>query len=238
MLSDQVGNAIWGNNYIFYDQISNINASIALVYPSSIVLAAINQSLTDTVILAIVVIAIISLLIFLISVSIARPLNTLSSISIKIKDKDLSAEMKNSINRSDEIGNIWSSTYEGRNELTQLITSNKKISEQLATAAEELSSSSEEIPSSSENIASSQQQISKGASNQVVAITETQKKFSELTQGIRQIREKVDNINQISDLIRNISNQTNMLALNAAIEALVLEMLEKDSMWWQIKSGN
>ncbi len=55
--------------------------------------------------------------------------------------------------------------------------------------------------------------------NQVVAITETQKKFSELTQGIRQIREKVDNINQISDLIRNISNQTNILALNAAIEA-------------------
>ncbi len=142
MLSDQVGNAIWGNNYIFYDQISNINASIALVYPSSIVLAAINQSLTDTVILAIVVIAIISLLIFLISVSIARPLNTLSSISIKIKDKDLSAEMKNSINRSDEIGDLWSSIYEGRNELTRLITSNKKISEQLATAAEELSSSS------------------------------------------------------------------------------------------------
>ena len=75
------------------------------------------------------------------------------------------------------------------------------------------------MSSSSENIASTQQQISKGASNQVLAITETQKKFAELTHNIRDIRENVNNINQVADLIQSISNQTNMLALNAAIEA-------------------
>jgi methyl-accepting chemotaxis protein len=103
--------------------------------------------------------------------------------------------------------------------LIDLIVQSKRLSSQLAISAEELSSSAEEVSSSSENIASSQQQISKGASNQVVAITDTQKKFSELSQGIRTVKTKVDNIGQISDLIRNIANQTNMLALNAAIEA-------------------
>jgi methyl-accepting chemotaxis protein len=103
--------------------------------------------------------------------------------------------------------------------MEEILATNKGISERLTVSAEELSSSAEEISSSCSNIASSQQQISKGASNQVAAITETQRKFSRLTQGIGQIREKVQNINVISDLIHNIADQTNMLALNAAIEA-------------------
>ncbi len=67
---------------------------------------------------------------------------------------------------------------------------NKDISQQFANSAEELSASAEEVSSSSENIASTQQQISKGAANQVVAITDTQKKFNDLTRGIRDIRRK------------------------------------------------
>ena len=104
-------------------------------------------------------------------------------------------------------------------QLQQILLENKDVSELLVNTAEELSSSAEEVSSSSENIASSQQQISKGAANQVIAVTETQKKFSELTLGIRDIREKISLINQLADSIQNISNQTNMLALNAAIEA-------------------
>ena len=108
-------------------------------------------------------------------------------------------------------------------EVEEIIRKQQKLSNelsiQLSASAEQLSSSSEEVSSTSENIASAQQQISKGSAEQVVAITEIQKKFSELTNGIKTISEKASNITTISDTIKNIANQTNMLALNAAIEA-------------------
>ena len=99
------------------------------------------------------------------------------------------------------------------------LSKSKEISDILAKSAEELSSNAEEISSSSENIASSQQEISKGASSQVLAITDTQKKFTRLLTGIKNINSKIEQISEISVLITNIANQTNMLALNAAIEA-------------------
>ena len=100
----------------------------------------------------------------------------------------------------------------------QLLKS-KEISDVLAKSAQELSANAEEISASSENIASSQQEISKGASNQVAAITDTQIKFRNLSKGIQNINSKINQISEISILITSLANQTNMLALNAAIEA-------------------
>ncbi len=103
--------------------------------------------------------------------------------------------------------------------MEEQISRGKSIAETLTRSAEVMSTNSEEILNSSEAIATSQQQISKGASNQVTAINETQQKFSLLTSGIKEINEKIKQISEISEMIIGIANQTNMLALNAAIEA-------------------
>ncbi len=105
------------------------------------------------------------------------------------------------------------------NTLGHVQAENQRIADSLNNFSQILSSNTEEISSSSENIASSQQQISHGASTQVSAITETQKRFNNLTDGMRDIRLKSEEIGQLSEVISNIANQTNMLALNAAIEA-------------------
>jgi methyl-accepting chemotaxis protein len=159
----------------------------------------------------------IAIIAFMIGTGLANPIIEMYKFVERIGKNDLTGSLayKNSI----ETGLLAEGLRQMHGNLANMIIRNKKLASQLSIAAEELSSSAEEVSSSSENIASSQQQISKGAANQVVGITETQKKFTELTQGIRVVKQKVENIGQISDLIRNIANQTNMLALNAAIEA-------------------
>ncbi len=119
----------------------------------------------------------------------------------------------------DELGELSKQFQSMMNTLGHVQAENQRIAESLNINAQTLSSNAEEISSSCENIASSQQQISKGASSQVVAITETQKRFMSLTEGMHEIRQKSDEIGQLSDVISGIANQTNMLALNAAIEA-------------------
>jgi methyl-accepting chemotaxis protein len=75
------------------------------------------------------------------------------------------------------------------------------------------------VNSSSESIAISQQHISKGANNQVNAISDILSNIQKLSEGMKNITHQLSSIDEISNLINSISEQTNMLALNAAIEA-------------------
>jgi methyl-accepting chemotaxis protein len=191
--------------------------TLFVLEPESKVQVIVQNQITVSIIIAAIVIGIVIVAAVFLSSSITKPIIKISEHASKMTEKDFSGSLK--LKRTDEIGELATGLHTLQETLKSLFKENYKFSNQLAISAEELSSSAEEVSSSSENIASAQQQISKGASNQVVAITETQGKFKELTQGIREIRNKVNNITQISDLIANIANQTNMLALNAAIEA-------------------
>jgi methyl-accepting chemotaxis protein len=146
-----------------------------------------------------------------------NPVVNISNYVEQLANKDLSKELD--YKSKSEVGALANGVRVLRQSLLDLINTSREIATQLAASAEELSSSSEEVTSGSENIASSQQQISKGAANQVVLITDMQKRFQDLSLGMRDIRSKSEEIKQVSDVIRNIANQTNMLALNAAIEA-------------------
>ncbi len=218
MMQGKEGIKTWGLNTVFYGQVEGIGISIALVYPQEQVNQPVNEMLMTTMIIIGVSVAIIGGLIVYVSLSISKPNQILSSNSRKIASGDLTGVI-NDNGRNDEIGQLWNDFKELKEKLTTIIGQSKTISQSLSAAAEELSSSAEEVSSSSENIASSQQQISKGASNQVNAITDTQKKLNELNSGLKEVKEKIDSITMISEMIKNISNQTNMLALNAAIEA-------------------
>ena len=123
------------------------------------------------------------------------------------------------IYNNDEISETTYLMIQMLNNIQAVFTRNKAIAGELIDSLMEASSSAEEVSSSSENIASSQQQIARGASTQVTSITDMQRKINTLTDGIKQVRDRVGRIIEISDMIRSISNQTNMLALNAAIEA-------------------
>jgi methyl-accepting chemotaxis protein len=168
-------------------------------------------------IIFVIELGIVALVLFLLIRPLINPVIVVANYVKKIAQKDLSTDLAYKSNS--EVGDLAEGVRVMRKSILDLISTSKEIATQLAASAEELSSSSEEVTSGSENIASSQQQISKGASNQVVLITDMQKRFQDLSVGMREIRNKSDGIKEVSNVIRNIANQTNMLALNAAIEA-------------------
>jgi methyl-accepting chemotaxis protein len=152
--------------------------------------------------------------------AIQRPILSLVKASKDVENRkyDIPVASEN-LKIDDEVGELSRQFQSMMNTLGHVQAENQRIAESLNNFIQTLSSNSEEVSSASENIASSQQQISHGASNQVTAISETQKRFTNLTEGMREIHQKAEEIGTLSELITNIANQTNMLALNAAIEA-------------------
>jgi methyl-accepting chemotaxis protein len=176
-----------------------------------------NDAMLGIGILFIVMLPVIIFLPVLIGISTINPVRDM----IKNIDhaKKEGKEMELPLVSLDEFAELAFKLLNVANENRMALLKMKELSAELANTAEQMSSTSEEISTSSENIASSQQQISKGASNQVSAITSMQKQFADLNQGIQTIKNSMDEITVISSSIQQISNQTNMLALNAAIEA-------------------
>jgi methyl-accepting chemotaxis protein len=173
---------------------------------------------TINVVLALLVTGLIVFLVKWERKSIINPIKRISEAGKIISSGNLNIDLTE-MKGKDEICEIQNSFVYLVGFLRKLIGDSKEIIESLTTSAEEMASTSEEVSSGSENIATSQQQISKGAAEQVGAISEVQRKITYLNEGIKDIGSKLQDIDEISNLLKGISDQTNMLALNAAIES-------------------
>ncbi len=201
-----------------YEKIETMDLWVFFGIDDQILQTYIRQSNMRQGIGAVLESVILVLVLFFIISSITKPLVNVSKSIEKVSSGDYSVKLEK-IKTKDEVADLGESFQKMVDFIRESAVSARNITSELSTSAEELSSSAEEVSSSSENIASSQQQISKGASNQVNAISDIQNKFNGLVSGIKMITDKINQISQVSEMIQNISNQTNMLALNAAIEA-------------------
>ncbi len=220
-LSDTGKYAILYDNYqvnIAFTKLESLNIWIFFGISDEILQGYIRESNMRQGTLALIASFLLVLVLFFIVSSVTKPLINVSRAIEKVSNGDYSVKLER-MKTKDEVADLGDSFQKMVDFIRESAIASRNITSELSTSAEELSSSAEEVSSSSENIASSQQQISKGASNQVNAISEIQNKFNGLVSGIKRISEKITQISQVSEMIQNIANQTNMLALNAAIEA-------------------
>jgi methyl-accepting chemotaxis protein len=175
--------------------------------------------------------AIAALLAFLFGRMILRPIAAAVAANDRLAVGDFTAEIKT----------------EGSDQLGQMLTSMKAMSDRLTEMLRKMREGATGISSASSQLASTAQSLAQGTSEQAAAIEETTASLQQITTSIEQVatssrkvdevagqrvldaeesgravRQTVDAMKAIAErisIIEEIAYQTNLLALNAAIEA-------------------
>ncbi|MFW5830012.1 MAG: methyl-accepting chemotaxis protein, partial [Planctomycetota bacterium] len=179
-----------------------------------------------------------SLLAFIITRVIVRPVREMEQVIEQVRDGDLTVQVP--VRGNDEIGRMARSLNETVSSLHQVMSEIRSAADQTAASGEELSASAQTISSGAQNQASAVEQISASIQELTRSIDsiagtarEANSRSSQTTQvaqtgsqtvdqsvdGMRLIHESSNQIAKIIGVIGQIANQTNLLALNAAIEA-------------------
>jgi methyl-accepting chemotaxis protein len=193
------------------------NITLFLIEKTSIIDTAIANEITSGILLFVGVVIFCIISAYLLSISIAKPIQTIAGITEEVADGNLMVKLEDSIRtRSDELGSLGSSFDGMVTNLQSSLFSSQVSADKVATAAQEVASTSEEVNALSEEIASTIQQISRGAANQSILATEGTEKIQGMAE---EINSALGDIGKTIQIIDDIASQTNILALNAAIEA-------------------
>jgi methyl-accepting chemotaxis protein len=169
--------------------------------------------------------------VFLISNSVAKPINEGVQLAQRIAEGDLTQIIEN--RRTDEAGQLLNSLNKMTERLLDLIKEIKISADNMADSSKQmksnaiiLSESSSEQAASTEEVSSSMEEIH----SHVIQNTENAKKTKEIAlnaangiiESIKVSEEAIISLNEIAQkvtIIDDIAFQTNLLALNAAVEA-------------------
>jgi len=171
-------------------------------------------------------------IVFIISKSITKPVENITSKMEAIADGDLDIELKSS-NRHDEIGVLENSLYGMLTKIKEVVVAIKVGADNISSASQQFSSSAEQISSGANEQAASVEEIS-STTEEIAANVEQNTSNAMATKdismaardGLESVKAKaiksLDATKTISEkisVINDIAFQTNILALNAAVEA-------------------
>lgn len=215
----------------YFEYIPEIESYVSVSIYKHELLAIIHNILWILVIAFVVGLGLFLLANFLLSQSIAKPLNATMHFSKKIAEGDLTTCL--GIDQNDEIG--------------QLAKAQREMVDKLKLVISEIVSSAANITLASHHVNAASVQLSKGANEQASSVEEISSTIEEMTSNIWQNNENANQTDSIThssvtgmknvasasqnslssvriitdkiSIINDIAFQTNLLALNAAVEA-------------------
>jgi methyl-accepting chemotaxis protein len=218
-------NILWtirGTSDVGFDQVKEMSENTSNTVKSERVVLLIS---------ALIVLVLGGIMVYVITQSIAVPINRGIYVANKMAEGDLTHNID--VQRKDEVGKLTESLNILNEKLKTIISNISESSDNIADSSQELSvnaaeiaegarqqaSATEEISSSMEEMFANIQQTTDNAkqtdsiaSKTVVEVNKNKESFQVASQSLKQIAEKVN-------IIDEIAFQTNILALNAAVEA-------------------
>ncbi len=162
-----------------------------------------NSLRTNIIIIGFVCIVFAILLCFIISRSVANPLNRLVLIMKKAKEGDLTSQV-NDYGR-DEIGEVCNNFNDMLSNINSLISQVRRTSANVVAAASKITSSSEAAYTASEQVSVTVEQIAKGATDQANEINESVGHMDKLSEGITLVGDDVSQVIKIANQINNLN---------------------------------
>lgn len=155
--------------------------------------------------------------IYLIVLSITRPLKKLVNASEKISQGDL--DQRIDVKSQDELGQLGDSFNAMADSLRVVLAEVKGTADQLAVSSQQMTASTEQTGRAAEQITSVMQELTIGAENQARNTEESAKSMNEMSIGIEQI---ADNSESVS--IASLQASENALEGNKKIQMAIQQM--------------
>lgn len=210
---------------------NNTKWTLGIEVPVDVIMLEANKISFRSIILGFIGLVIMYIVVWLIASYILKPINRSVEFTKEIARGNLNAKIE--INSSDEIGELLSSLKEMSDKLRTIVSDIVSSSNEIATASIDLSNSSKIMLDGASNQAASSEEISASMEEMVANIQQnsenaktTEKIAFAASEGIKtsfgsskKATSTISIIDSKITIISDIAKQTNILALNAAVEA-------------------
>jgi methyl-accepting chemotaxis protein len=242
MISGDFGKASYNyegiDKYVYYHPIGEANWSLALTVPVKELTVAADEIFKKSAIGYGVLLVIISIIVFLLSGSIAKAIQEVQQVLAKVAKGDFTEKSK--VRSYDELGKMAKSLNITIDQLSEVLHKVQRSSINVSNASEEISggnqdlsqrtqeqaSSLEEVSATIQQITASIQEVAASSDNTDNLATKTMEVIEEGSQVVGRTMESMSKITASSkeiaaiiNVVNDIAFQTNLLALNAAVEA-------------------
>lgn len=175
----------------FHGVFQNVRDKIVIVvYPESEYIAILNKLIQNIIIVVLGALALAIIIISLVSRRIVKPINNMVEVMEKAGNGYLNLEVK--IESKDEIGLLGKSFNQMIENIRNLVTGAKDISEEVAETSEAIGNSTEEVTVSSEEVSKTVQEIASGATNQALEASKTLEITNELARIIKSTTDRLN----------------------------------------------